>query len=283
MRVIASVGLCLALLEGCATTGGAEATAAAPPQGEALAGEQGTVVMARDVATALTNIMSPNALPPAWANRVGTPNDAFKAKWASLVPGGKGEVVATLFDVGAVTTDPGSRAEVQAKLIVMSDGRVRWSTVAAREGANVDAKPTPGLPTADPVVSALLAGLIHRLDAGPCQVTFLSGEELLSLPAPLRGELGADIPTFADSCGIIRKHRGATWGPILEAAVVILREGQAYIAVASHFTADTSSGRLVLEPVDVAPVTGSTMELGWGDAPQAEAPKPVSSAGPPAH
>jgi hypothetical protein len=114
-------------------------------------------------------------------------------------------------------------------------------------------------------------------------VTFLSGEELLSLPAPLRGELGADIPTFADSCGIIRKHRGATWGPILEAAVVILREGQAYIAVASHFAADTSSGRLVLEPVDVAPVTGSTMELGWGDAPQAEAPKPVSSAGPPAH
>src|SRR5580700_8401745 len=316
MRMIASVGLCLAVLEGCAATEVAPATpatapvvatvtvappppaapvvattppppvAAPPPPVDPFAAEEGAVVaVARDVAAASTNVMSlsQDALPPAWANRVGPPPKAFKTHWASLVPEGKGELVATLLDVGAVTTESGSRAEVQAKLIVLSDGRVRWSTVAAREGAKVDAKPTPGLTTADPVTSALLAGLIHRLDVGPCEVAFLSGEELLSLPPTLRGELGADLPTFAQSCSIIRKHRGATWGPILEASVVILREGQSYVAVASHFTADTTSGHLVLAPIDVAPVKGSTMELAWGDPPAGEAPKPVSSAGPAGH
>jgi hypothetical protein len=276
------LGLGLAVLEGCAATDGAAAAPGAPvqPQSEALAGEQGAVTAARDVAAAVTNVMSPEAIPPTWANRVGSPSDAFKSRWASLVPGGKGDLVATLLDVGAVTTEAGARAEVQAKLIVLSDGRVRWSTVAAREGAKVDANPTPGLATTEPVISALLAALIHRLDAGPCQVPFLSGEELLSLPATLRGELGADIPTFAEACGVIRRHRGATWGPILEAAVVVLREGPAYVAIASHFQADTTSGRLVLEPLDVAPVTGSTMELAWGDAPAAQPPTVSSGIAP---
>jgi len=280
MKGMTSIVVSLAVLEGCAAT-----PPAAAPQApvDALDGEAGAVSVARDVAAASMNILSPEALPPTWANRVGSPSDAFKGRWASLIAGGKGELVATLLDVGAVTTESGARAEVQAKLIVLRDGRVRWSTVAAREGAKVDANPTPGLATTEPAVSSLLQGLIHRLDTGPCQVSFLTGEELLSLPATLRGELGADLPSFAESCGIIRRHRGATWGPILEAAVVILREGASYVAVASHFQADSSSGRLVLVPIDVAPVTGSTMELAWGDAPpQAEAPKPVSSAAAPA-
>jgi hypothetical protein len=273
MKVTTSMLACVAVLGGCATSGGVGvATSAAPPtQSDTVAGEQAVVPIARDLATALTNVMSPGGLPPAWANRVGNPSDAFKAKWASLVQGAHGEPVATLLDVGAVTVQSGNRAEVQATLILLGDGRVRWSTVAAREGAKVDANPTPGLTTTEPAVSELLVNLIKRLDSGPCQVAFLSGEDLLSLPAPLRGELGADLPTFADSCAIIRRHRDATWGPILEAAVVILRQGESYVAVAAHFQADTTSGKLVLDPRDVAPVTGPTMELAWSEAAAADA------------
>jgi hypothetical protein len=281
MRVTASIFACVMVLDGCATSGGGVAAPSAPPppQSETLPGEQAVVPIARDITTALTNVMSPGGLPPAWANRVGSPSDAFKARWASLLPGGHGEPVATLLDVGAVTVQTGNRAEVQATFILLSDGRVRWSTVAAREGAKVDANPTPGLPTTEPAVSELLGNLIHRLNSGPCQLTFLSGEDLLSLPAPLRGELGADLPTFADSCAIIRRHRDATWAPILEAAVVILRQGESYVAVAAHFQSDTASGKLVLDPRDVAPVTGPTMELAWSEA-ASDAGSPQPSATP---
>ena len=303
MRVTVSIFACVAVLGGCAESGSgapapvtpapaapasaAPAVASPPPPPEGLPGEQALVPIAHDVAVALTNIMSPEGMPAAWANRVGSPSQAFKTRWASLTAGGKGEPVATLLDIGAVTLPPGSRAEVQAKFILLGDGRIRWSTVAAREGAAVDANPTPGLPATEPAVSDLLLKLIGRLNSGPCQLPFLTGEELLSLPASLRGELGVDLPTFADSCAIIRKHKDATWGPILEAAVVVLRQGDSYIAVAAHFLADTASGKLVLEPVDVAPVKGSTMELAWAStaagAPSAKHSGATPAAAPKAH
>jgi len=289
MREIGWVMFCLAFIEGCAGTGAAAncpAAAPAPPiQTDALSAEPGVAAIAKDVSGALANIMSPETIPPAWANRVGSPSDAFMAKWASLMPGGHAEVVTTLLDIGAVTTKPGNRAEVQAKLIVMSDGRVRYSTIAAREGASVDANPTPGLAMAEPAVAALVTELMNRLKSGPCQVPFLSGEELLTLPATLHGELGADLPSVAMTCAIVRRHPDASWGPVLEAAVVILRRPTSYVAVAAHFHMDTQSGKVVLQPIDVAPVTGPTMELAWSGEPGAAAPssagKPAASAAPP--
>jgi hypothetical protein len=303
MRVTCLVVACLAVLEGCEpnATGPAPATPAAapvasaapmastapaaaapmptptasasvvapppPPPGDGLAGDAAAVAIARDVAAALTNVTTPENIPPSWANRVGSPSGPFKAHWASLIPSGSHpEVVATLLDVGAVTTEPGVKVELGAKLVVLGDGRVRWTTISAREGAKVDSNPTPGLAAAEPAVSALLLELVNRLNTGPCQLSFLSGEELLSLPTPVRGELGADIPTFAESCAIVRKHRQATWGPILEAAVALVRQGDAYFAVAAHFLADNQAGRLVLEPIDVVPVKGRSMELAWSEA-----------------
>jgi hypothetical protein len=241
--------------------------------------------MVTDVATAMANIVTPDAIPPSWANRVGSPTEAFKAKWEKLVPGGHPDVVATLLDVGAVTTQPGTRAEVQTKLIVLGDGRVRYSTIAARDGKSVDANPTPDLATAEPAVSTLLQELMGRLATGPCQVPFLTGEELLSLPEPVRGELGADLPSVAAACGVVRKQKDAAWGPILEAAVVILKHADSYVAVAAHFHADKESGKLVLQPMAIVPVTGKTMELVWAGetSPPPKAKTAPAPGAPPAH
>jgi hypothetical protein len=244
-----------------------------------------------DVAAAMANIVTPDAIPQSWANRVGMPSEAFKAKWEKLVPGGHPEVVATMLDVGAVTTQPGTRAEVQTKLILLGDGKMRYATIAARDGKSVDANPTPDLPTAEPAVSALLQELMGRLSGGPCQVPFLTGEELLSLPAPVRGELGADLPSVAAACGVVRIHKDAPWGPILEAAVVILKHADAYVAVAAHFHHDKESGKIVLQPMAVVPVTGKQMELVWAGenvpakpaAPPAPAKGPAAPAAAPAH
>jgi hypothetical protein len=257
----------------------------APPDPMAAA-DATAVAFAGDVAKALSNVLSTDesAIPAAWANRVGAPSEGFKKTFNKLLPDGKGDLVATLLDVGAVTPPPGVRAEVQAKLIVLADGRVRFSTIAARDGKTVDAKPTPGLATSEPAVASMLGDLINHLTTGPCQAPYLSGEELLALPTPLRGELGADLPTTAAACEIIRGHKDATWGPILEAAVVVLKHADAYVAIAAHFHSDSSSGKLVLTPVDVVPVTGKSMELSWaseGPPPQKAKP-PVAAPGAPA-
>jgi hypothetical protein len=261
------------------------APAPVPPDPMAAA-DATAVAFAGDVAKALSNVLSTDesAIPAAWANRVGAPSEGFKKTFNKLLPDGKGDLVATLLDVGAVTAPPGMRAEVQAKLIVLADGRVRYSTIAARDGKTVDAKPTPSLATSEPAVASMLGDLINHLATGPCQAPFLSGEELLALPAPLRGELGADIPTTAAACEIIRGHKDATWGPILEAAVVVLKHADAYVAIAAHFHSDSSSGKLVLTPVDVVPVTGKSMELSWaseGPPPQKGKPPVAASAPPP--
>ncbi|MGO9836723.1 MAG: hypothetical protein ACLP1X_21210 [Polyangiaceae bacterium] len=259
--------------------------APAPPNPMAAA-DATAVAFAGDVAKALSNVLSTEetAIPAAWANRVGAPSEGFKKAFNKLLPDGKGDLVATLLDVGAVTAPPGVRAEVQAKLIVLADGRVRFSTIAARDGKTVDANPTPSLATSEPAVASMLGDFINHLATGPCQVPFLSGEELLALPTPLRGELGADLPTTAAACEIIRGHKDATWGPILEAAVVVLKHADTHVAIAAHFHSDASSGKLVLTPVDVVPVTGKSMELSWaseGPPPQKGKP-PVAASGAPA-
>ena len=213
--------------------------APAPPNPMAAV-EATAVAFAGDVAKALSNVLSTEetAIPAAWANRVGAPSEGFKKAFNKLLPDGKGDLVATLLDVGVVTPPPGVRAEVQAKLIVLADGRVRFSTIAARDGKTVDANPTPSLATSEPAVASMLGDFINHLTAGPCQAPFLSGEELLALPTPLRGELGADLPTTAAACEIIRGHKDATWGPILEAAVVVLKHSDTYVAIAAHFHSD---------------------------------------------
>ncbi len=314
MRVTASVVACLVVVEGFASVGcggnepcpaapvasvapppvvaaappppPAPAPAAPPPapalaptpvQTDALAGEAATIPLVNDVTTAMANIVTPDAIPQTWANRVGSPTEAFKAKWEKLVPGGHPDVVATLLDVGSVTTQPGVHAEVQTKLIVLGDGRVRYSTIAARDGKSVDANPTPDLATTEPAVATLLQELMTRLATGPCQVPFLTGEELLSLPEPVRGELGADLPSVASACAVVRKQKDATWAPILEAAVVILKHADAYVAVAAHFHTDKESGKLVLQPMAVVPVTGKSMELVWAGE---SSPAPKAKAGP---
>lgn len=259
--------------------------APAPPNPMAAA-DATAVAFAGDVAKALSNVLSTEetAIPAAWANRVGAPSEGFKKAFNKLLPDGKGDLVATLLDVGAVTAPPGVRAEVQAKLIVLADGRVRFSTIAARDGKTVDANPTPSLATSEPAVASMLGDFINHLATGPCQVPFLSGEELLALPTPLRGELGADLPTTAAACEIDRGHKDATWGPILEAAVVVLKHADTHVAIAAHFHSDASSGKLVLTPVDVVPVTGKSMELSWaseGPPPQKGKP-PVAASGAPA-
>jgi len=250
------------------------------------ADEATAVAFAGDVAKALSNVLSTDetAIPAAWAQRVAAPTEGFKKTFNKLLPDGKGDLVATLLDVGAVTPPPGVRAEVQAKLIVTADGRVRFSTVAARDGKNVDAKGTPNLATAEPAVATMLGDVLNHLTTGPCQVPYLSGEELLSLPAPLRGELGADIPTTAAACEIIRAHKDATWEPILEAAVVVLKHADTYVAIAAHFHSDQATGKIVLTPIDVAPVSGKSMELSWASEgpPPAKAPKPAAAAPAPA-
>jgi hypothetical protein len=255
--------------------------APAPPNPMAAA-DATAVAFAGDVAKALSNVLSTDetAIPAAWANRVGAPSEGFKKAFNKLLPDGKGDLVATLLDVGAVTAPPGVRAEVQAKLIVLADGRVRFSTIAARDGKTVDANPTPSLATSEPAVASMLGDFINHLATGPCQAPFLSGEELLALPTPLRGQLGADLPTTAAACEIIRGHKDATWGPILEAAVVLLKHADTYVAIAAHFHSDASSGKVVLTPVDVVPVTGKSMELSWaseGPPPQKGKP-PVAAA-----
>ena len=259
--------------------------APAPPNPMAAA-DATAVAFAGDVAKALSNVLSTDetAIPAAWANRVGAPSEGFKKAFNKLLPDGKGDLVATLLDVGAVTAPPGVRAEVQAKLIVLADGRVRFSTIAARDGKTVDANPTPSLATSEPAVASLIGDFINHLTTGPCQAPFLSGEELLALPTSLRGQLGADLPTTASACEIIRGHKDAAWGPILEAAVVLLKHADAYVAIAAHFHSDASSGKIVLTPVDVVPVTGKSMELSWaseGPPPQKGKPPVAASAAPP--
>jgi len=248
-----------------------------------MAADEATAVsFAGDVAKALSNVLATDetAIPAAWANRVAAPTEGFKKAFNKLLPDGKGDLVATLIDVGAVTPPPGVRAEVQAKLIVLADGRVRFSTVAARDGKTVDASPTPNLATAEPAVATLLGDFINHLSTGPCQAPYLSGEELLSLPAPLRGELGADIPTTAAACEVIRSHKDANWGPILEAAVVVLKHADTYVAIAAHFHSD-QTGKIVLTPVDVAPVAGKSMELSWAsEGPPPAKAKPPAAAPP---
>jgi hypothetical protein len=258
-----------------------------PPPNPMAADEATAVAFAGDVAKALSNVLSTDetAIPAAWAQRVAAPSDAFKKTFNKLLPDGKGDLVATLIDVGAVTPPPGVRAEVQAKLIVLADGRVRFSTVAARDGKNVDAKPTPNLATAEPAMATFIGDFLNHLTTGPCQAPYLSGEELLTLPTPLRGELGADIPTTAAACEILRDHKDATWGPILEAAVVVLKHADAYVAIAAHFHSDQASGKIVLTPVDVAPIEGKkSMELSWASEgpPPAKPPKAAPAAPAPA-
>jgi hypothetical protein len=249
------------------------------------ADEATAVAFAGDVAKALTNVLGTEetAIPAAWANRVGAPSEAFKKAFNKLLPDGKGDLVATLLDVGAVTPPPGIRAEVQAKLIVLADGRVRFSTIAGRDGKTVDANPTPNLGTGEPAVATMLGDFLNHLATGPCQAPYLSAEELLSLPAPVRGELGADIPTTAAACEIIRAHKDAAWGPVLEAAVVLLKHGDAFVAIAAHFHSDSATGKIVLQPVDVAPVAGKSMELSWaseGPPPQKGKPPVAAPAAP---
>jgi len=257
-----------------------------PPPPNPMAADEATAVsFAGDVAKALTNVLATEetAIPAAWANRVGAPSEAFKKAFNKLLPDGKGDLVATLLDVGAVTPPPGVRAEVQAKLIVLADGRVRFSTIAGRDGKTVDANPTPNLGVGEPAVATMLGDFLNHLATGPCQVPYLSAEELLSLPAPVRGELGADIPTTAAACEIIRAHKDAAWGPVLEAAVVLLKHADAYVAIAAHFHSDSATGKIVLQPVDVAPVAGKSMELSWAsEGPPPQKGKPAAPAAAPA-
>ena len=64
----------------------------------------------------------------------------------------------------------------------------------------------------------------------------------------------------------------------------MLKHADTYVAIAAHFHSDASSGKIVLTPVDVVPVTGKSMELSWaseGPPPQKGKP-PVAASGAPA-
>ena len=117
---------------------------------------------------------------------------------------------------------------------------------------------------------------------------FSASGKIASAPASrysLARATAPSIPSVAAACGVVRKQKDAAWGPILEAAVVILKHADSYVAVAAHFHADKESGKLVLQPMAIVPVTGKTMELVWAGetSPPPKAKTAPAPGAPPAH
>lgn len=245
MRAFLTAAVALALL---ATPSNAKRR-----KGERDPRDQALVELIQDVSAAIVAAAQGEEIDPRWvwdtdAFGITTTKPAVAQELAAL--GGKVEVVMTVLEVEGAASYGTGPGYLRGSAVVLADGRVRWLAPNIRP-ENPTLGPTSGLAEASPALAGAAARLGETLVQPDCNLPLLTPEDVSHIPAVLAEQLPLSPAQLLHTCEVAASG-GFRWKPYVDDVTVLVRVGEAHVALRSAFVVDEQ--RLLLDEVRIRAV-----------------------------